>query len=200
MRSVLVCAGLGRRCGKGPGGLLLFCFPCVRPATPCPGSPGVGQMGGGSPSLGRLMPSSAWSQPHTLWSSNNSGSKTKARVAEFSVMAVGKVLVRFPQLTPYPLLFGDFGFSEGTRTMILPHWPAILTSVCFQRLPTSAQRGPCAALWRLQENGRRWRGQATGSQGLYPLGARAGSACDVGLGTSQNHTPGQAVQKYRAGP
>lgn len=37
-----------------------------------------------------------------LWSSNNSGSKTKARVAEFSIMAIGKVLVRFPPTHSLP--------------------------------------------------------------------------------------------------
>lgn len=47
----------------------------------------------------------------------------------------------------HPSLFGDFGFSEGTRTMVLCHWSAIQTSRCvssiYPPLVSSGHVLPC---------------------------------------------------------
>lgn len=103
--AVLVCAGLGRRCGRVLGGLLLFLLPLCSPCYALSGSPVSGRWEEGvTEPLGTPCLPLPGHSLILLWSSNNSGSKTKARVAEFSVMAVGKVLVRFPpthSLSPF---------------------------------------------------------------------------------------------------
>lgn len=96
------------------GGLLLFLLPLCSPhhtLSRCPvcsgwekrsPSPGARRNYTDSSAVGTpclLLPSHSLI---LLWSSNNSGSKTKARVAEFSIMAIGKVLVRFPPTHSLP--------------------------------------------------------------------------------------------------
>lgn len=96
------------------GGLLLFPLPLCSPHHALSRCPVCGRWEERSPSPGahgNYTDSSAVGTPclplpsHSLillWSSNNSGSKTKARVAEFSIMAIGKVLVRFPSTHSLP--------------------------------------------------------------------------------------------------
>lgn len=87
------------------GGLLLFLLPLCSPYHALSGSPVWGRWEEGvTEPLGTPCLPLPGHSLILLWSSNNSGSKTKARVAEFSVMAVGKVLVRFPpthSLSPF---------------------------------------------------------------------------------------------------
>ena len=95
--------GLVRHCGRVLGrAAALIASPLFAPPHPVRVS-GLGQMGGGvTEPLGMpCLPLPSHSLI-LLWSSNNSGSKTKARVAEFSVMAIGKVLVRFPPTHSLP--------------------------------------------------------------------------------------------------
>lgn len=136
----------------------------------------------------------AWSQPHTAVSLNFSGSKTKARVAEFSLYnGHWKNSGLISPNSLHPPLFGDFGFSEGTRTMVLCHWSAIQTSRCvssiYPPLVSSGHVLPCEDSSSLGSAGEG--GRPHGNRRSLPTCARAPVTC--GFGTSPNHIPGQGL-------